>query len=101
MLYSATFKLHILSYIHTKPRLWKVIYEFSISVMNPYSWCFLEFSCSLWVKSIIDWSILRLNKIPVPKQRPVQDMNNHLRPISLTPIVSKIAEDYLSFNIEL
>ena len=26
--------------------------------------------------------------VPVPKQRPVQDINKHLRPISLTPILS-------------
>ena len=32
---------------------------------------------------------------PVPKQRPVQDINKHLRPISLTPILSKIAEEYV------
>ena len=28
-------------------------------------------------------------------QRPVQDINKHLRPISLTPILSKIAEEYV------
>ena len=33
--------------------------------------------------------------VPVPKQRPVQDINKHLRPISLTPILSKIAEEYV------
>ena len=33
--------------------------------------------------------------MPVPKQRPVQDINKHLRPISLTPILSKIAEEYV------
>ena len=27
--------------------------------------------------------------------RPNQDVNKHLRPISLTPILSKIAEDYV------
>ena len=32
--------------------------------------------------------------VPGPKQRPIQDVNKHLRPISLTPILSKIAEDY-------
>ena len=31
----------------------------------------------------------------VPKQKPVQDINKHLRPISLTPILSKIAEEYI------
>ena len=33
--------------------------------------------------------------VPVPKQRPVQDINKHLRHISLTPILSKIAEEYV------
>ena len=33
--------------------------------------------------------------MPLPKQRPVQDINKHLRPISLTPILSKIAEEYV------
>ena len=30
--------------------------------------------------------------VPVPKQRPIQDVNKHLHPISLTPILPKIAE---------
>ena len=33
--------------------------------------------------------------IPIPKQKPVKDINKHLRPISLTPILSKVAEDYV------
>ena len=33
--------------------------------------------------------------VPVPQKRPIQDVNKHLRPISITPILSKIAEDYL------
>ena len=33
--------------------------------------------------------------VPVPKQKLVEDINEHLRPISLTPIVSKIAEEYI------
>ena len=33
--------------------------------------------------------------VPVPKQRPIQEINKHLRPISLTPIPSKISEDYI------
>ena len=32
--------------------------------------------------------------VPGPKQRPIQDVNKRLRHISLTPILSKIAEDY-------
>ena len=33
--------------------------------------------------------------VPVPKQRPVQDIKKHLRPISQTPILSKTAEEYV------
>ena len=35
---------------------------------------------------------------PLPKEKPVQDINNHLRPISLTPVLSKVAEDFLVEN---
>ena len=30
--------------------------------------------------------------IPIPKQKPLRDINKYLRPISLTPIVSKLAD---------
>ena len=33
--------------------------------------------------------------VSFPKQRHIQDVNKHLRPISITPILSKIAEDYV------
>ena len=33
--------------------------------------------------------------VPVPKQKPMKDVNKHLRPFSLTPILSKIAEDHI------
>ena len=36
--------------------------------------------------------------IPVRKQRLIQDINKHLCPISLTPILPKIAEDYVVHN---
>ena len=35
------------------------------------------------------------NIIPIPKAKPVRNVNKDLRPNSLTPIVSKIAEDYV------
>ena len=31
--------------------------------------------------------------IPIPKQKPVRDINIDLRPISLTPIVSEMTEE--------
>ena len=33
--------------------------------------------------------------VPVPKEKPVKDVNKHLRPISLTPVLSKIAEEFI------
>ena len=32
---------------------------------------------------------------PLAKQKPVKDINRHIRPISLTPILSKVAEDFV------
>ena len=32
---------------------------------------------------------------PVPKQKPIREVNKHLRPISLTPILSKMSEAYV------
>lgn len=40
----------------------------------------------------------RANVTPVPKEKIVRDVNKHLRPISLTPIISKIAEDFVVEN---
>ena len=33
--------------------------------------------------------------VPIPKQPPVLDMNKHLRPISLTSVLSKVAEEFV------
>ena len=33
--------------------------------------------------------------VPLPKQKPVEDATKHLRPISLTPAISKVAEDFV------
>jgi hypothetical protein len=33
--------------------------------------------------------------VPVPKQNPAKDVNKDLRPISLTPILSKVAEEFV------
>jgi hypothetical protein len=35
---------------------------------------------------------------PIPKQKPVRDVTKHLRPISLTAIVSKVAEEFVVEN---
>ena len=35
------------------------------------------------------------NIILIPKKRPIFDINKHLRPISLTPLLSKLAEEYV------
>ena len=33
--------------------------------------------------------------MPIPKQKPIKDVNKHLRPISLTSILSKVAEEFV------
>ena len=33
--------------------------------------------------------------VPIPKQMPVYDVNKHLQPISLTPVLSKVAEEFV------
>lgn len=33
--------------------------------------------------------------VPIPKKKPVKDVNKDLRPISLTPVLSKIAEEFV------
>ena len=33
--------------------------------------------------------------MPIPKQKPVKDVNKHLRPISLMPVLSKVAEEFV------
>ena len=35
------------------------------------------------------------NITPIPKEKPISDINKHLRPISLTSAVSKLAEDFI------
>ena len=35
------------------------------------------------------------NIIPIPKAKPLREVNKDLRPISLTPVLSKVAEDYV------
>ena len=33
--------------------------------------------------------------VPIPKQKPVQEVNKDLRPISLTPVLAKVAEEFV------
>ena len=33
--------------------------------------------------------------VPIPKEKQITDVNKHLRPISLTPIISKLAENFV------
>ena len=38
--------------------------------------------------------------VPIPKQKPIQDVNKHaLRPISLTPVSLKLAEDFVAHSL--
>lgn len=36
-----------------------------------------------------------VDTVPIPKQKPNKDVNKHLRPISLTPVLSKVAEEFV------
>ena len=33
--------------------------------------------------------------MPIPEQKPIKDVNKHLRPISLTSVLSKVAEEFV------
>ena len=33
--------------------------------------------------------------VSIPKKKPITDINDHLRPISLTPVLSKVAEEFV------
>ncbi len=72
------------------------------------NWLLKNFSAELAtpVASIFNASIVQAqvpsqrkvaDVIPIPKSRPVQDINNDIRPISLTATLSKVLE---SFNAE-
>ena len=73
---------------------------------NIPSWVFKEYAMilSLPVMKIINSSYTenklapiwkKANIIPVPKVTPAHDINQHLRPISLTPLLSKVAEEFV------
>ena len=51
-------------------------------------------NCS-YVEACLPPSWKEANVVPVPKQKPIKDVNKHLRPISLTPILSKVAEEFV------
>ena len=38
------------------------------------------------------------NIVPIPKEKPVKDINKHLQPVSLTPALSRIAEEFIVAN---
>ena len=48
-----------------------------------------------YFENCLPFSWKEADVVPVPKQTPIKDVNKHLRPISLTPILSKIVEDYV------
>ena len=100
----------IFLYIVTELEVWKCL-----SSLNPWkssgpddfsSWVLKEYSIilSLPVMKMLNSSYVenklppiwkQANVIPVPKVTPVQDINQRLRPISLTPILSKVAEEFV------
>ena len=87
--------------IVTELEVWKCL-----SSLNPWkssgsddfpSWVFKECSIilSLPVENKLPPIWKQANVIPVPKVTLVQDIKQHLRPISLTPILSKVAEEFV------
>ena len=51
-------------------------------------------NCSDW-EARLPQSWKEADIAPVPKQTPADDVNKHLRPISLTPVLSKLTEDFV------
>ena len=52
-------------------------------------------NCSTYSEARVPQSWKEADVAPVPKQTPVYDVNKRLRPISLTPVHSKLAEDFV------
>ena len=44
------------------------------------------------------WKKAGVDVVATPKQKPVKDINNYLRPMSITPIISKLAEGIVVKN---
>ena len=68
-----------------------ILKEYALILSDPI--CHI-IRCSL-ADQCLPFSWKLANIIPVPKQSPVYDVNNHLRPISLTPAISKVAEEFV------
>ena len=68
-----------------------ILKEYALILSDPI--CHI-IHCSL-VDQYLPSSWQLANIITVPKQSPVQDVNSHLRPISLTPAISKVAEEFV------
>ena len=66
-----------------------ILKEFAEALSNPIS--IIINSSYLEQKLPNAWK--QANIIPIPKNKPIRDINKNLRPISLTPALSKLAED--------
>ena len=66
-----------------------ILEEFAAVLSNPIS--IIINSSYLEQKLPNAWK--QANIIPIPKDKPIRDINKNLRPISLTPALSKLAED--------
>ena len=51
-------------------------------------------NCS-FAESRLPPSWISADTVPIPKQKPIRDVNKHLRPISLPPVLSKVAEEFV------
>ena len=70
-----------------------VLNKFAVILATPIS---SILNCSFNEETVpTNWK--RANVITIPKTKPVKDINKDLRPISLTPVISKVPEEsYLS-----
>ena len=64
------------------------------------NWLLKEYAVSLvYPITKVLTSMWKLSDVtPIPKRKPVKDVNKDLRPISLTPCLSKLAEDLVLTN---
>ena len=67
----------------------------SITTILPTTTCSPEILNSSYRENRLPSSWKMADVSPLPKQKPVLDVSKHLRPISLTPIISKLVEEFV------
>ena len=57
--------------------------------------CLPSYSCAKQKFRGVETPVILEDMVPVPKLKPVIDINKYLRPISLTSVISKLAQDFV------